>query len=217
MKTFDKKGGYAGYDRNNKEREALDFYATPPEEVKNILNVLDIPFKKEDIILDNSCGAGHLIQGILNYFEGKEQPIIIGTDIKDRFKERPNIDIKVGAAYDFLNDSYNCGYDMVDYSIINPPYSIATPFIQKSIVMSNKGVLALLRLQFIETQKRYEEIFSKCPPTDIYVYVDRINCAKNGEFKNNGNSAQAYAWFWWDLSKDNKEQSTLKWIRRAGK
>lgn len=214
--TFDKKGGYAGYDKNNKEREALDFYATPPQEVYNILKVMDLKFNSSDIILDNSCGAGHLIKGIQQYCNEKNYfPTIIGTDIKDRFTEPfEGAKIYTGKNYDFLKEEYNIGPATVDYCIINPPYSVCTPFIQKSINMSEKGVLALLRLQFIETQKRYEEIFSIFPPTKTYVYVDRINCAKNGEFDKYKNSAQAYAWFWWDIqNKDSK--STLEWIRRV--
>ena len=213
---FDKKGGYAGYDKNNKEREALDFYATPPKEVYNILNVMNLKFENNDVILDNSCGAGHLLDGLFLYCDEKKYaPHIIGTDIKDRFINSNELNyIHVGKEFDFLSDNYNCGHEKVDYCIINPPYSVCTPFIQKSIDMSKKGVLALLRLQFIETQKRYEEIFSIFPPTEVYVYVDRINCAKNGEFSKYKNSAQAYAWFWWDILKQNKS-STLKWIRRA--
>lgn len=37
MGQYSKKGLYAGYDKNHKEREALDYYATPPAEVENIL------------------------------------------------------------------------------------------------------------------------------------------------------------------------------------
>jgi hypothetical protein len=35
MGQYSKKGLYTGYDKNHKEREALDYYATPPKEVKN--------------------------------------------------------------------------------------------------------------------------------------------------------------------------------------
>ena len=35
MSKYDKTGGYAGYNKNNQEREPLDYYATPPEEVAN--------------------------------------------------------------------------------------------------------------------------------------------------------------------------------------
>lgn len=37
MGLYSKKGLYAGYKKNHKEREALDYYATPPQEVTNIL------------------------------------------------------------------------------------------------------------------------------------------------------------------------------------
>ena len=40
MGKYSKKGTYAGYDKNNKERQAEDYYATPPEEVTNILFLL---------------------------------------------------------------------------------------------------------------------------------------------------------------------------------
>ena len=65
MGQYSKKGTYAGYDKNNKEREALDFYATPPEEVENILDALDI--KNCNSLLDPGCGGGHMIEGVLNW------------------------------------------------------------------------------------------------------------------------------------------------------
>lgn len=44
MGLYTKSGLYSGYKKNNKEREALDYYATPPREVFNILNILNINF-----------------------------------------------------------------------------------------------------------------------------------------------------------------------------
>ena len=44
------------------------------------------------------------------------------------------------------------------------------------------------------TKKR---IFSKYPPTDIYQYIDRVACAKNGDFDNT-NGIEAHAWFVWN-------------------
>ena len=61
---YDKKGGYAGYNKNNKERVALDYYATPTEEVVNILNIISPTFETEDVILEPCCGGGHMIRGI---------------------------------------------------------------------------------------------------------------------------------------------------------
>ena len=36
MGQYSKKGLYSGYKKNNKEREALDYYSTPTKEVENI-------------------------------------------------------------------------------------------------------------------------------------------------------------------------------------
>lgn len=42
MGLYNNKGMTAGYKKNNKEREALDYYATPPAEVTNILEILNL-------------------------------------------------------------------------------------------------------------------------------------------------------------------------------
>lgn len=56
MKTFNKKGLYNSYDRNHKERDALDYYSTPTAEVTNILNILNLDFNNM-IILEPTCGG----------------------------------------------------------------------------------------------------------------------------------------------------------------
>ena len=60
---YNKKGMYVGYDKNHKERDALDYYSTPIDEVTNILNVLGIDFSQETI-LEPCAGGGHMLQGI---------------------------------------------------------------------------------------------------------------------------------------------------------
>ena len=104
----------------------------------------------------------------------------------------------------FLSDEYPYK-DNIDYIIMNPPYSIIEPFVMRSLGIANKGVLMLGRLQFLEGEKRFENILAEYPPTDIYVYVDRIACFKNGDISQKMSSAQAYAWFYWDLTKADKK------------
>lgn len=208
---YNKKGMYNGYDKNHKEREALDYYSTPTEEVTNILNTLNINFIGKTI-LEPAAGGGHMLQGIKNYLaDNINNATIIATDIQDR---RCN-DIETGAAFDFLSDEYPYK-DNIDYIIMNPPYSIIEPFVMRSLGIANKGVLMLGRLQFLEGEKRFENILAEYPPTDIYVYVDRIACFKNGDISQKMSSAQAYAWFYWDLTKADKK-SYVHWIRRMNK
>ena len=211
---YNKKGMYNGYDKNHKEREALDYYSTPTEEVTNILNTLNINFIGKTI-LEPSPGGGHMLQGIKNYLADNINNVtIIATDIQDRGCK----DIETGAAFDFLSDEYPYK-DNIDYIIMNPPYSIIEPFVMRSLGIANKGILMLGRLQFLEGEKRFENILAEYPPTDIYVYVDRIACFKNGDISQKMSSAQAYAWFYWDIEKVNTTiyNSKIHWLRRADK
>lgn len=53
---FNAKGLYNGYDKNNKSRDALDYYATPIEEVVNILETIDLDLDSQ-VILEPCCGG----------------------------------------------------------------------------------------------------------------------------------------------------------------
>lgn len=218
MGQYNSKGMYAGYDKNNKEREAKDYYSTPTKEVTNILQKL-----KEDkwldeevtnlpwIILEPCAGGGHMVKGIEDFSSDWQ---IIATDIQNRGQECKT-KILSGEKYDFLSDEYPC-IDNIDLIIMNPPYSVIEPFVMKSLDIAHKGVLMLARLQFLEGQKRYNKILKDNPPTAIYVYVDRISCFKNGNVNEKMASAQAYAWFYWDKRQENNSNSSkLHWIRRV--
>lgn len=53
------------------------------------------------------------------------------------------------------------------YSILtNPPFSEGSPFVLHSLDLLEEGQQAIffLKIQFLESQKRYKEIFSKYPP-----------------------------------------------------
>ena len=199
MGQYNNKGMYAGYDKNNKEREALDYYATPPAEVSNILKVLNLPDFENSLILEPCCGGGHMIDGILSVYP---EASITGSDIQCRIdtnlKTYPkNVDLYFGEDYDFLSENYPC--KEIDYIVMNPPFSTIIPFVKHSLDIARKGVLMFGRLQFLESIKRYEEIFKDWPPTLVYVYVDRVACYKNGDFSVKQSSAQAYAWYYWDI------------------
>ena len=175
---YNKRGLYNGYDKKHKERDALDYYSTPTEEVINILNELKLDFSNM-IILEPCCGGGHMYKAIYDYITADNyDSTIIATDVADR-KTIIDFPRLVGPEYDFLSDDYNPGVDSVDYIIMNPPYSTIEPFVMKALGMANKGILLLARLQFLEGAGRYENILEEFPPSDVYVYVDRIRCCKN--------------------------------------
>lgn len=215
MKNYTVKGLYNSYDKNHKERDALDYYSTPTKEVINILNTLQLDFNNKSI-LELCVGGGHMIEGIQTYLsQTGASAAICASDIRDRGYEN-NIINSLQYGKDFLIDDYEDTLPIeIDYIIMNPPYSLIEPFVMKSLSIAEKGILMLGRLQFLEGKGRYENILKDNPPTDIYVYVDRIKCYKNGDESDTTSSAQAYAWFYWNLEKINSHKSYIHWIRRA--
>ena len=159
-----------------------------------------------------------MYQGIQNYIAQNSSnypDAIIATDIQERASLIKFLH-NVGPQYDFLSDNYELPINMhIDYIIMNPPYSTIEPFTIRALEIAERGVLMLGRLQFLEGKGRYENILKNNPPTDVYVYVDRIKCYKNGDENDNSSSAQAYAWFYWDLMKKDQVFPQLHWIRRV--
>lgn len=211
MGQYGKKGLYSGYDKNNKERESLDYYSTPTEEVTNILNRLNIDFNGQTI-LEPCAGAGHMVKGIIDY-KGSNGAIIKASDIKDR-GNISGIKVHNGIEYDFLSDNYPFTTG-IDYIIMNPPYSVIEPFVLKSLEIAQKKVILLGRLQFLEGEKRFNKIFNTLKPVEVYVYVDRIACYKNGNISEKISSAQAYAWFVFEEGVNGP--TIMDWLRRSDK
>lgn len=216
MGQYTNKGLYSAYDRNNKERQKDDYYATPPWEVTNILNTLDLPIDDNSTILEPCLGGGHMLQAIIDWCGVKDiAPTIYASDIKDRGFRTPitNVTIKAGEEYDYMLDNYE--FDSADYIIMNPPFKLIEPFCIRSFEIAKKGIVCFARLQFLEGVNRYTSIFENYPPNDVYVYIDRVMCYKNGDLNQTGSSAQAYAWFYWDMENIKKGAPRLHWIRRA--
>ena len=210
MGQYTNKGLYNGYKKNQKEREELDYYATPTAEVKNILDTLGYDFA-EQTILEPCVGGGHMVAGIQKYLDENSQTPAqcYGTDFKDRgFRST-----KWALQYDVdtLADDYPI--NEADVVIMNPPYATLEPFLIRGLEIAQDKLIVLCRMQVLEGASRYEKIFKDNPPTDVYQYVDRIQCWKGG-VKPTGTSAQAYCWLVWD-KKAPAAAPKLHWIKRS--
>ena len=171
-------------------REQNDYYATDPKMVEALLKVETF----DKYIWEPACGEGHIAKVL-----EKHGHVVSASDLIYRGYGDPE-------PYDFLKHN-DYLYDMD--IITNPPYKYALEFVEKALASVNEGqkVAMLLKLQFLEGQKR-RKLFDKNPPQTVYVFSERQECAKNGEFT--GNSAIAYAWFIW--KKWYIGPTYLKWI-----
>lgn len=210
MGQYTKQGLYNGYKKNSKEREADDYYATPSFEVTNILTTLGYDFSGQSI-LEPCVGGGHMVAGIQKYLNLNDQKPskLQGTDYKDR-EFRSNI-WQLQYGLDFLDDDYPI--NKADVVIMNPPYSLLEPFLIRALEIAQDKLIVLCRTQVEEGASRYENIFKDNPPTDIYQYIERIQCWKGGQ-KPSGSSAQAYCWLVWD-KKDKPECPRFHWLHRS--
>lgn len=185
----------------DKEREERDFYATSPVAIDKLLMV-ETPSHN---VWECATGNGDLAQRL------KDKGFnVLCSDIIKR-------DYKLDFTADFLEltkEDINSRFS--DFDILtNPPYSNAKEFVLHSLDLVPDGhkVYMFLKLTFLEGKARYKELFSKYPPKKIYVFSERVMCAKNGEFekmKEGGGSAVAYGWFVWEKNWNGKP--TVEWI-----
>lgn len=186
----------------DKERAENDYYATDPVAIDKLLSV-----EKQNIsnnIWECAAGGGHLSKRLKDFGYN-----VYSTDIVDR-------NFELNDKFDFLSPIFNPITSAKDTDIItNPPYSNAKEFVLKALDLIDEGrnICMFLKLTFLEGKSRYKDLFSKYPPRNIYVFSERIMCAKNGDFKAmkaGGGSAVAFAWFVW--TKGYKGDTIVKWI-----
>jgi hypothetical protein len=183
----------------DKEREADDYYATDPIAIDKLLTVE----QPNILIWECACGGGHLSERLID-----KGYIVYSTDIKDRGYNRQS------CVDDFLKQTTKLHISNFDI-LTNPPYKYAKEFVLKALDLLADGAKCymFLKLSFLEGQKRYKELFEKYPPKTVYVFSERVMCAKNAEFermREGGGSAVAYAWYVWQ--KGYKGTTELKWI-----
>ena len=112
----------------------------------------------------------------------------------------------LGGGVDFLKQDTPFNGDI----ITNPPYKYALEFCRKAIMLSKRKVAMFLKIQFLETKKRYVNLFKDYPPSRVYVFVKRVNCYPNND-KTKYGSAVCYAWFIWD--KLYSGEPRIRWIQ----
>lgn len=196
---------------SNFVRSPDDFYITHHSTIEALLH--REVFNKD--IWEPACGNG-VISECLKEFNYN----VFSTDLRDyNYKD-------MAYKLDFLtidekSDLYN-KYDI----ITNPPYNINEEFVLQAIKMCKNKCAMLLKIQFLETTKRFNGIFKNYPPKYVYVFSSRQACSKYPDFlqhDENGNivknkkgealkigSASLYCWFIWE--KGFKGEPIIRWI-----
>ena len=179
----------------NHEREKDDFYATDPSTIDELL-------KKETLdhnIWECACGKNHLV----NKLES------LGFNIRrsDLIKRIDDPKLEV---LDFLSPANNKIFN--GDILTNPPYKYSLEFVLKalSLVPDGHKVVMFLKLLWLESSKRYWELFKDNSPKKVYVFSRRARCEMGGDFSIDKGSAVCYAWYVWQ--KGFKGLPTVDWV-----
>lgn len=166
-----------------KEKPKNDFYPTPAATTHALFRS-EGKFKPfSGRVWEPAAGKGDMLNVIREYC-----PDAIGTDLIDY-----GAGLKTGV--DFLLEQ-NGGHDSI---ITNPPYSLAEEFIHKALELTapDGRVCMLLRMAFLEGQRRRKSLFEKTPLARIWVFSGRQALWRDGIVGENGGTI-FYGWFVWD-------------------
>lgn len=183
--------------------DSLDFFPTPPWGTRalthRVLPLLDLPpALTSGSAWDPCCGQGHMALALAEHFSRAE-----ASDIHD---------YGFGKVHDFLHPDFL--WRPADWIVMNPPFNRASEFVDKALKLARTGVAMLVRLAFLESEGRYEDLFLPHRPQLVAQFVERVPMHK-GRWVVNGKTATAYCWLVWKVhpSHDDRRVGTrFNWI-----
>lgn len=167
--------GYVLWSEYMSARQQHDFYPTPEIGTSSLLDVEDF----DGDIWECACGNGAMSRVLEKKYK------VFSTDAHDYGYGQCGVD--------FLQQ----GKLVAPNIVTNPPYRHAQKFIEHAISIGAKKHCWLLRLAFLEGQRRHSELFSKSPPSRVHVFRKRLTIWRGDEAPRSTGTT-AYAWFVWD-------------------
>lgn len=156
-------------------RKKFDQYYTPTLAVKQFLSSLD--FSLSGSILEPCNGEGAISR------ELKEIGCkVISNDLDLNNPATYHLDLSLPENWDAIEDA--------DFVVTNPPFSLAPTIVKLAYQKAKKGVIALLRLSFVEPCQNRVEFLLAHPPDQMLI-TPRIS------FLGKGTDSTTTAWFIW--------------------
>jgi hypothetical protein len=185
--TYNLNGSYKPTLKRFADLQGPDYFPTPAWAT----HALIANEQFEGSIWEPACGDGAMSR-VLETTGAS----VLSTDLFDRGYGE--------AGLDFLRSDY-----VADNIVTNPPYNSAEAFVKAGLMLARRKVALLLRLAFVEGANRQRTIFTKTPPTRIWVFSERITFYPASAVQK-GSGTTAYAWFVWD--KQDIAKTEMKWL-----
>ena len=146
-------------------------------------------------------------------FEGEIWECACGDGAMSRVLENTGCPVRSSDLYDRgygdAGVDFLTGSSVTDNIVTNPPYNCAEGFVASGLHSARRKFALLLRLAFLEGANRANNIFSRTPPSRVWVFSERITFYPAGAVQA-GTGTTAYAWFVWDKDATGSE---LRWLK----
>lgn len=184
-------------------RRENDHYETPAWVVDALLDNHSLPMRGSGV-LEPCAGSGAIIRAIDQYYfqrAMKRSFPFVAVDIQPDNEKALRECATFVRITDFLAWEPHGTYNVI---ITNPPYSIAQQVVERALEIARRQdepaeVIMLLRLAFLESEKRYE-FWRQNPPSKVLVLAARPSFTGDGK-----TDSAAYAWFVWSPSCHSQE------------
>lgn len=180
--TAPARGNPQARERRMRSRADHDFFPTPPRATQALLDREALP----GAVWECACGDGAMARVIAAAGYG-----VVATDLVDRGFGEPR--------RDFLLESRLP--DGVDSIVTNPPFRLATRFVEHALQLGARKVAMLGRVAFLEGQKRGAGIHASL--SRVWIFSSRITLLHGGlgegpRQDDDMRGAMAFAWFVWE-------------------
>lgn len=166
--------------------EGLDDFPTPPFATRALIEA--VLRAKLGVAALGSVAEPCANRGIMSEVLAEYSNNVLASDVFDY-----GYGIKIA---DFLDTMYYAPPPRADWYITNPPFSAALAMVLRALELANVGVAFLLRTQWLEGIERYQDLFSKTPPTLIATFAERVAMCE-GRWDPDLKTATSYTWFVW--------------------
>lgn len=195
-------------DHTTKGRDADDFYATDPKALGALIeaapHIFYPVYSLKEIIWEPACGTGNLS----NYLH-EQGYTVLASDLRDRGCGLSGVDFIKADPKKLFTETYN----HPQIILTNPPYSLATEFIEHALEILQDGgmYIALMNITYLSGQKRFERVYSKGVLREVYMFRKRVECWRNNDIEQyRGKSMVNFAWY--VFQKGYKGNPTLYWL-----
>lgn len=170
--------------QRSEPHDSLDDFPTQPWATRALCeHVLQGLNLKGQTVWEPACNRGHMSGPLDEYFGA-----VWASDIHDYGTPRT-------FQHDFLFPVLPIS-EKPNWVITNPPFRLAEQFIARACEVASEGVAMIVRTSFLEGVGRYQNLFSKNPPSIVAQFSERVPMVK-GRLTATGSTATSYCWLVW--------------------